>query len=93
VEVRITILLESVFGEPTNGPFPQRFGANFISASQDSTANCTGYVGLILAQSCSLVDSATVILTMADVDSSFARSFSLTIQAGEISVFSSLPVR
>jgi hypothetical protein len=69
------------------------FGSNFVTPSQDFAANCTGFVGSLLAQSCSIVDSQTVVLTMTDTDSSIVQRFSLTIQAAGISVYASLPVR
>jgi hypothetical protein len=68
------------------------FGSNFITPSQDLAANCTGYIDVFLAKSCALVDSQTVVLTMTDTIPSLVQKFSLIIQAGGVSLYSSLPV-
>jgi hypothetical protein len=89
-------IFSAVFAENSFGPYSNRVtlsGSNFITLSQDSTSNCTGYVGNLQAQSCTLLDSQTVVLTIADTDPSRAQSFALTLQAGGVVVFASFPVR
>ncbi len=90
------ILTSAVFPDSLFGSYANMvtlLGSNFITPAQDSAASCTGYVGLFLAQSCRLIDAQTVLLAMADTDTSLIQSFSLTIQAGGITVYSSFPVR
>jgi hypothetical protein len=81
---------ESTFGTYVNSVTV--VGSNFITLDEDAAMNCSGSVGLLSALSCSILDSQTAILSIADSDLSSTNSFSLTIQAGGIVFHSSLPV-
>jgi hypothetical protein len=83
------------FADTASAPYSNMvtlFGSNFITTSQDLSANCSGYVGLLLAKACTLIDSRTIVLTISDTDASLVQKFSLIIQAAGMSIYSSLPV-